>query len=167
LPEIEKIIDQAVFLEKVVVCGGPAHGHLSFATLLAGADTDFEAAATTCDDVAFWLYSGRNPAMLMGAVHHHSHMVYCAEAYARGILGMTAEDRVLGSFLFFAYGLGNGVYFPFAVGAATVLVSHAPKPELFYQDLVKYRPTLFFTVPTLLGSLAQYKKNCRRRGQSR
>ena len=165
LPEIEKILDRAAFLKNIVVCGAPDPGHLSFTKLTADAGTDFKAAATTCDDAAFWLYSGRNPEKLMGAVHHHSHMVYCAEAYARGILDMTAEDRAMGSFLFFAYGLGNGVYFPFAVGATTILISHPPKPELFYEDLLKYRPTLFFTVPTLLGALAEYKKACRREGK--
>jgi benzoate-CoA ligase len=165
LPEIEKILDQAVFLKSVVVCGAQGHKHLSFKELLEKAGTDFKAAATTADDAAFWLYSGRNPEKPMGAVHHHSHMVYCAEAYAKGILNMTADDRAMGSFLFFAYGLGNGVYFPFAVGATTVLISHPPKPELFYEDLIKYKPTLFFTVPTLLGALADYKKTCRREGK--
>ena len=164
LPEIEKILDQAVFLKKVVVCGDTGHTHLSFNELLEKANTDIKAADTTPDDTAFWLYSGRNPEKLMGAVHHHSHMVYCSEAYAKGILNMTDEDRAMGSFLFFAYGLGNGAYFPFAVGATTILISHPPKPELFYEDLVKYQPTLFFTVPTLLGVLAEYKKSCRSEG---
>ena len=164
LQEIEKILDQAVFLEKVVVCGDQGHKHLVFDELLEKASPDFKAAPTTCDDAAFWLYSGRNPEKLMGAVHHHSHMVYCAEAYARGILDMSAGDRAMGSFLFFAYGLGNGAYFPFAVGATTILISHAPRPELFYEDLIKYRPTIFLTVPTLLGALADYKKSCRKDG---
>ena len=164
LPEIEKILDQAVFLKSVLVCGDQDHDHLAFDKLVEGAATDFTAAATTCDDAAFWLYSGRNPEKLMGAVHHQSHMVYCAEAYARGILDMSADDRAMGSFLFFAYGLGNGAYFPFAVGATTILISHPPKPELFYEDLIKYRPTIFFTVPTLLGALADYKKSCQHDG---
>jgi benzoate-CoA ligase len=164
LSEIEKILDQAIFLKKVVVCGDSDHSHPPFNELLDAAAPEFKAAETTCDDAAFWLYSGRNPEKLMGAVHHHSHMVFCAEAYARGILGMRAEDRAMGSFLFFAYGLGNGAYFPFAVGATTILISHPPKPELFYEDLIKYRPTIFFTVPTLLGALADYKKSCREDG---
>jgi len=126
LPEIEKILDQAVFLKNVVVCGEQAHTYLSFSKLIAEAGTDYKAAPTTRDDAAFWLYSGRNPEKIMGAVHHHSHMVYCAEAYARGILDMTAGDRAMGSFLFFAYGLGNGAYFPFAVGATTILIRHPP-----------------------------------------
>jgi benzoate-CoA ligase len=165
LPEVAKILDQAVFLEKVIVCGDADHAYLSFDELLEKANTDFKAVETTPDDAAFWLYSGRNPEKLMGAVHHHSHMVYCSEVYAKGILNMKAEDRAMGSFLFFAYGLGNGAYFPFAVGATTILVSHPPKPELIYQDLVKYEPTLFFTVPTLLGVLAEYKRTCRREGK--
>ena len=165
LPEIEKILDQTVFLKSVVVCGAQGHSHLPFNELLEKAGTDFKAAATTADDAAFWLYSGRNPEKPMGAVHHHSHMVYCAEAYAKGILSMSSDDRAMGSFLFFAYGLGNGVYFPFAVGATTVLISHPPKPELFYEDLIKYKPTLFFTVPTLLGALADYKKACLQDGK--
>jgi benzoate-CoA ligase len=161
LPEIEKILDQTAFLEKVVVVSGEDHSHLSFDELMSRASTRFEAADTTPDDVAFWLYSGRNPEMLMGAVHHHSHMVYCSEAYARGILNMTEDDRVMGSFVFFAFGLGNSVYFPFAVGGSTILMNHRPLPDLVYDDLIKYCPTLFFTVPTLLGALADYKKTCR------
>ena len=164
LPEIKKIRSDALFLKHVVVCGGSGPGCMDFDALLSTADPAFQAALTTCDDAAFWLYSGRNPEKLMAAVHHHSHLVYCAEAYAKGILGMTADDRVLASFLFFAYGLGNGAYFPFAVGATTILVGHPPKPELVYDDLIKYRPTLFFTVPTLLGALAGFKKKCRAEG---
>ncbi len=165
LPEIEKILDQAAFYRKIVVIGGEDHGQLPFDQLMTQASSQFDAADTTPDDVAFWLYSGRNPEMLMGAVHHHSHMVYCTEAYAKGILNMNEEDRVLGSFLFFAYGLGNSVYFPFSVGASTALFNHRPTPDLVYEDLMKYRPTLFFSVPTLLGALADYKKTCRREGK--
>ena len=166
LPEIEKIRGRAKFLKDlVVVGGGEDHGYLRFDPLMEQAQAECDTADTTPDDVAFWLYSGRNPEMLMGAVHHHSHMVYCTEAYAKGILNMAQEDRVFGSFLFFAYGLGNSLYFPLAVGASTILINHRPTPDLIYDDLVKYRPTLFFTVPTLLGALADYKKACRKEGK--
>ena len=165
LPEIEKILDQVIFPVKIVVIGGQDHGHLSFDQLMNEAGTEFDAAKTTPDDVAFWLYSGRNPEKLMGAVHHHSHMVYCSEAYAKGVLNMTEDDRAMGSFVFFAFGLGNSVYFPFAVGGSTILTNHRPLPDLVYEDFLKFRPTLFFTVPTLLGVLADYKKTCRQEGK--
>ena len=50
--------------------------------------------------------------------------------------------------LYFAYGLGNALYFPFAAGARTVLLSGPPAaPAVF--DLVRhFKPTLFFAVPT-------------------
>jgi len=166
IPEIEKILDQTRFLRSIVVVSGEDHAHLSYGDLMKQASDRFEAVETSPDDVAFWLYSGRNPERLMGAVHHHSHPVYCSEAYARGVLNMTEDDRVMGSFLFFAYGLGNSAYFPFAVGATTILASHRPLPELVYDDLVRFRPTLFFSVPTLLGGLADYKKTCREEGKT-
>ncbi len=166
LPEIEKILDQAPFCRHVVVAGDAHHGHLQFEALTKNAPMELDPAKTKPDDAAFWLYSGRNPERLMGAVHHHSHMVFCAEAYAKRILNMSSSDRVMGSFLFFAYGLGNSVYHPFYVGGATVLANHRPTPDLVYADLIKYRPTLFFTVPTLLGALADYRKKSREEGQA-
>jgi benzoate-CoA ligase len=165
VPEIEKVRSQAPFLKHVLVVGGGAPPFEDFKTRLDAADTTFAPAPTTADDAAFWLYSGRNPERLMAAVHHHSHMVYCSRAYAEGILNMNETDRVMGSFLFFAYGLGNGAYFPFFKGGTSILFSHPPKPEHVYSDLAKYRPTLFFTVPTLLGALADYKKTCREKGE--
>ncbi len=165
LPEVEKIIDQARCSPEVVVVGGENHPYLDYDHLVEKAADTFPTALTTPDDEAFWLYSGRYPDTLMGAVHHHSHMVYCAESYGKQVVGMTENDRVMGVFLFFAYGLGNSVYLPFAVGASTVLARHRPLPELVYQDLVHHRPTLFFSVPTLLEGLSDYKQTCREEGE--
>jgi acyl-coenzyme A synthetase/AMP-(fatty) acid ligase len=64
LPEIEKILDQAAFCKKIVVLGGEDHGYLSFDRLMENSSDEFEAADTTSDDAAFWLYSGRNPEVL-------------------------------------------------------------------------------------------------------
>jgi len=61
LPEIKKIRSDALFLKHVVVCGGSGPGCMDFDALLSTADPAFQAALTTCDDAAFWLYSGRNP----------------------------------------------------------------------------------------------------------
>ncbi|MBW1955493.1 MAG: AMP-binding protein, partial [Deltaproteobacteria bacterium] len=149
----------------ILVVGDGVSPYEDFKARFCAADTGFSPAPTTPDDAAFWLYSGRNPERPMAAIHHHSHMVYCSRAYAEGILHMNESDRVMGSFLFFAYGLGNGVYFPFFAGGTSILFSHLPKPELVYADLVRYRPTLLFTVPTLLGALADYKRSCRENGE--
>lgn len=164
LPEIEKIRGKARFLKQIVVVGGSDHPHFNYDDLVYPSSAEFTPADTTPDDAAFWLYSGRNPFRLMGAVHHHSHMVYCTRAYAESILNIDETDRVMSSFLFFAYGLGNGAYFPFSVGATSILFRHPPTPERVYQNLVRYRPTLFFSVPTLLGALADHKQTARDQG---
>jgi benzoate-CoA ligase len=55
--------------------------------------------------------------------------------------------------LFFAYGLGNGITFPFRFGASTVLLPDRPTPEIVLGTLAKFRPTVFFGFPTQYNSL--------------
>ncbi len=55
--------------------------------------------------------------------------------------------------LFFAYGLGNGLTFPLAVGATTVLMAERPTPAAVFARLRTHRPTIFYGVPTLFAAL--------------
>jgi len=57
--------------------------------------------------------------------------------------------------LFFAYGLGNGLYFPFGVGATAVLLPQRPTPEHVYATVRRHHPTLYFGVPTLYGQMLE------------
>src|ERR1700737_2882011 len=59
--------------------------------------------------------------------------------------------------LFFAYGLGNALTFPFAVGATTILWPGPPTPPNVYAQIERYRPTLFYSVPTNYGQLLAHK----------
>lgn len=114
------------------------------------------AAATSKDDIAFILYTSGSTGGPKGAVHLQHDIVYATECYARGVLGMTERDvSFSASKLFFAYGLGNGMYFPFALGASAVYNPHRPKPEMILEYLERYRPTLFFGVPTLYAAIMQ------------
>ena len=51
--------------------------------------------------------------------------------------------------IFFAYGFGNSITFPFSAGAATLLLPGQPKPAAIFEAIGKYRPTAFFALPTL------------------
>jgi benzoate-CoA ligase len=83
-------------------------------------------------------------------------MMYCLETYAKQILHLTSHDRTFsGSKLFFAYGLGNALYFPFGVGASTVLLPERPTPEKVFQVIDRYKPTIFYGVPTLYAAMLQ------------
>jgi len=83
-------------------------------------------------------------------------MVYCLEKFAAGVLEISAKDRTFSaSKLFFAYGLGNGLYFPFGVGAQTVLLAERPNAERVLEVISRYRPTLFFGVPSLYTAMLE------------
>jgi len=128
--------------------------HLELDAVLAASDPSDEVAATTCDDVAFWLYSSGSTGTPKGAMHLHSHLVQTAALYGRGVLGIKESDIVFSAAkLFFAYGLGNALTFPLHVGATAVLMAERPTPAAVMRTLAKHRPTIFCGVPTLYASM--------------
>ena len=112
------------------------------------------AAETTCDDACFWLYSSGSTGAPKGTVHVQSSLIQTAELYAKPILGIREDDVVFSAAkLFFAYGLGNGLTFPLAVGATAVLMAERPTPAAVFARLRKHQPTIFYGVPTLFAAL--------------
>lgn len=113
-----------------------------------------KAAATGCDDIAFWLYSSGSTGKPKGTVHTHANLYWTAELYAKPILGIVESDVVFSAAkLFFAYGLGNGLTFPLSVGATAVLMAERPTADAVFTRLVQHRPTIFYGVPTLYASM--------------
>ncbi len=147
-------IDTHPALYHVIVSGADAHGQLNLADLLEKASGDFEPARTRRDDMCFWLYTSGTTGMPKGAVHLHSHLIESANLYAKPILGIEEDDTVYSAAkLFFAYGLGNGLTFPMAVGATTILHAGPPDPASVISILRDKQPTIFYGVPTLYGML--------------
>jgi benzoate-CoA ligase family protein len=121
----------------------------SFERLLDDGAAVLEAFPTNRDSAAFWLYSSGSTGAPKGCVHLQHDMVICAELFAKGVLGIGAADRCFSvPKLFFAYGLGNALYFPLAVGATSILWPGPPAPQHVYGAIERHRPTLFFSVPT-------------------
>ena len=129
-------------------------GKAAFDRFVATGEDAFEAARTTRDDACFWLYSSGSTGAPKGTVHVHSSPVLTAELYAKPVLGLREDDVVFSAAkLFFAYGLGNALSFPLAVGATTVLMSERPTPAAVFRRLVEKRPTVFYGVPTLYAAM--------------
>jgi benzoate-CoA ligase family protein len=172
LSKVEPAIARAPALDRVVVAASPVGGgrgtHASLDDLLSTASPAKDAAATNCDDVAFWLYSSGSTGAPKGAVHLQSHLVQTAALYARGVLGLREDDVVFSAAkLFFAYGLGNAMTFPLHVGATAVLMAERPTPAAVMRTLHTHAPTLFCGVPTLFASILADAANNRAAGSAR
>jgi benzoate-CoA ligase family protein len=144
------------WLKHVIVAGAQQKpvGTINFADWIKNESAELVPADTARDDVCFWLYSSGTTGFPKGAVHLQHDMAYCAENYARGVLNIQEDDRTFSvAKLFFAYGMGNALYFPFYVGATTILYPGRPEPKPIYEVATKFKPTLFFCVPTAYAGL--------------
>jgi benzoate-CoA ligase len=147
------------YLQKIVVVGDAPEGAEALQQLMDGSSGELQAEATNKDDAAFWLYSSGSTGFPKGCVHLHHDMVVCAELYAKAILKITERDRFFSvAKLFFAYGLGNGCYFPLSIGATSILLSGSPSPPNIYETIERFKPTLFFSVPSNYVSLLSYQR---------
>ncbi|GAC1431523.1 MAG: benzoate-CoA ligase family protein [Ktedonobacteraceae bacterium] len=154
---IQHLRPQLKYLRHVIVVGlsEPATATLhDFEQFVGNASSTLQAAETHKDDSALWLYSSGSTGFPKGCVHLQHDMLYCTEYYAKSVLGITENDITFSAAkLYFAYGLGNGLYFPFHVGASTVLYPGRPLAEDMFKVVEQYHPTIFFGVPTLYGSM--------------
>jgi benzoate-CoA ligase len=183
LPQVEAIPrNELPFLEHVVIVGdssnsvipsegeGPSRGtpvsstdlscpqafrsQHSYADLISAQSSELDPAPTHKDDAAFWLYSSGSTGPPKACVHLQHDMVVTSELYARQILHVAESDRFFSvAKLFFAYGLGNGLYFPLAVGGTTILLPGPPHPANVFDIIERHRPTLFFSVPSNYAAL--------------
>ena len=158
--QMRQIVPQLKYLRHIVVVGLAQTQEQESATLhdfdqwVSSASSSLEAVETSKDDSAFWLYSSGSTGFPKGCVHLQHDMTYCTEYYAKSVLGIREDDITFsGAKLYFAYGLGNNLYFPFGVGASAVHFPGRPLAEDMFKTIEQYRPTIFFGVPTLYASM--------------
>ncbi|MEW6355226.1 MAG: benzoate-CoA ligase family protein [Planctomycetota bacterium] len=154
LRNIESIRGDLKYLEHIIVSDAEMDGYLSLKRLMADASPELDPADTNKDDAAFWLYSSGTTGFPKGAVHLHHDMIVAADLYARDVLGIRESDVCFSvAKLFFAYGLGNGLYFALRVGGTNVLLPGRPAPDVCFQIINQYEPTIFYSVPTSYAAL--------------
>ncbi|MCL4202255.1 MAG: benzoate-CoA ligase family protein [Pirellulaceae bacterium] len=154
LEHIQSIRPELASLQHILVVGDDAHGHLSLDELTRAASPLLDAADTSKDDMAFWLYSSGTTGAPKAAVHLHHDMIVAADLYAVDTIGLQETDVSFSvAKLFFAYGLGNGLYFPLRTGGTTVLHPGRPTPDAVFETIDRHQPTVFYSVPTSYAAM--------------
>jgi benzoate-CoA ligase family protein len=148
-------------LRTLIVVNGEASALAVANTVLAkewlpGFSADLTEADTHRNEMAFWMYSSGSTGRPKGIVHLQHDMAYSDKAFAKSVLKLTPDDICFSvPKMFFAYGFGNSITFPFSAGAATLLLPGQPKPDAIFAAIGRYRPTVFFGLPTLYASLTK------------
>jgi benzoate-CoA ligase len=154
---------ERVSLERIFIVSNPAASPIGlpeavqwrvWEQALSAVPPEAVAHPTAAGDPAFFLYTSGSGGKPKAAIHAHKDMLATTRGFAQGVLDLRADDRTFSaSKLFFAYGLGNGMYFPLSVGACTVLHPERPRADRIIEVIARYRPTAFFAVPTLYAAL--------------
>jgi 4-hydroxybenzoate-CoA ligase len=173
---LQPILARLSNLQTVVLVGGDAsdkralvrHDVHLLDELIAGQPPDPFTAPTVSDEVAFWLYTSGSTGEPKGVKHVHSSPLATARLFGQGVLGIAADDLVFSAAkLFFAYGLGNSMWFPMSVGGCAALLAERPTPDAVLDIMRRHQPSMFFGVPSLYAALLGHKGLSHRMGSAR
>jgi acetyl-CoA synthetase len=148
-------------LHTLIVVNGVAGDHAVSNAMMAEQwlqdfSTELTEADTHRNEMAFWMYSSGSTGRPKGIVHLQHDMAYSDAAFARNVLKLAPDDICFSvPKIFFAYGFGNSITFPFSAGATTLLLPGQPKPAAIFEAIERFRPTVFFGLPTLYTSLTR------------
>jgi len=141
-------------LRHLFVAGRRVTGLDHLDDLLATQPIEAESTPVDPDDMAFWLYSSGSTGSPKGVVHTGNHIYWATELFGRGALEMSEDDVVLSPpKMYFAFGLGNQVYFPIRTGARVVGNPAPISAEIVWEQWLTHEPTVVMGVPTLFAGL--------------
>ena len=160
LPKVVSVIGELKYIRHIVVVGQSPAGTLSYNEIIGGASDRLEPAETSKDDMAFWMYTSGTTGFPKGVVHLHHDLIYYMYPTCEQVLELKERDIVFcTSKMFFSYGRNNALETPLLYGAAVVLYPEWPDPRKVVQIVERYRPTLFFSVPTFYAALLREIEN--------
>ena len=152
-PDFMEVFDELQFLRHFVVSGEAGPKQLCFQDLVKDASSLLEIAVTSKDDMAFWLYSSGTTGTPKGVVHLHHDVLYFIPTYCENVLSITEDDVLYSaSKMYFSYGR-NSMEAVFVSGASVVLVPDLPRPVTIAEIISKYKPTIYYSVPTSYRAL--------------
>jgi benzoate-CoA ligase family protein len=153
-PRVLEVRERCPWLRAILVRGGRAAGGLDLDEAIGRAKPVAEAMPTSREDIVFWGYTSGSTGTPKAAAHSHQDLVAAADLVGVNVFGIGPDDLIFSaSKLSFAFGLGNALYFPARVGAASVLVAERITAEGAFEVITAERPTIFMAVPTLYARM--------------
>lgn len=151
LPALDPVRDQIPFVEHIVVVGGPGQADdLDYRAWIASESTELDRAPTHRDDFCSLNYSSGTTGEPKGILHAHKDLPLCAQLWAVNVFGLQESDRTFATAkLFFTFGTGGNLVFPWYVGASCVLMAAPPRIATNVLETVQqFKPTVLYNAPT-------------------
>ena len=123
----------------------------------ASSPAGFAAVRTHPDDPAIWLFSGGTTGLPKAVVQTHRSFGNTTACYGHGVIGYTPDDITIAvPKLYFGYATGSNLLFPFSVGASAALFAERPTPEVLFDRIARFRPTILVTVPSMISAMLEH-----------
>jgi benzoate-CoA ligase family protein len=153
LPSIAQVRDELEFLKHVIVIGQTGTGRAGdfvYKDRIANESTELAAAPTHRDDFCSVNYSSGTTGEPKGIPHAHKDYPLTAELWGKNVLGLRESDRAFGApRLFFTFGMGGVLIFPWYVGASAILMSAPPRIVTnMLETIDRFKPTVLYNAPT-------------------
>jgi benzoate-CoA ligase family protein len=156
LESINAIRGQLPFIEHVVIVGETANvNDISYKSLIQGEPTELETVPTHREDIAMLNYSSGTTGEPKGIPHAHKDLPLTAQNWGVDVLGLREDDRTFAAAkLFFTFGTGGNLIFPWYVGASTVVFAGPPRIATNVLKIVdRFKPTILYAAPTCYASV--------------
>jgi len=154
---LEPIIEKNTEIRYVISLRAASNRYLCLDDVVAQYPASCESHTSNPNETAFWLYSSGSTGMPKGVVHTGNDLFCATELFGMRTLAINAEDTIISPpKMYFAYGLGNQVYFPIRAGARVIVNPDGITPERVWISWMQHPPTIVFGVPTLYANLLRY-----------
>lgn len=156
VPQLESVRDSVGYLQHVIVVDGTGRpADPSYQEWIKNESTELNAADTHRDDFCSLNYSSGTTGEPKGIFHSHKDYPLTSQLWGVDVLGLRENDRTFASAkLFFTFGTGGNLIFPWYVGASIVLFAGPPRiPTNLLEVIDRFKPTIFYNAPTSYAAM--------------